>query len=232
LCCTSWLTDFRTVSTSAARYQQLSLNPQKLAGQCGKLKCCLNYELDMYLDAIKHFPPAETKLYTEKGTAFHVKTDVFKRLMWFVMDGENEFIPLSPDRVKEIVSMNQQKKKPHTLKDFMIQETVVAEIAYENVVGQDSLSRFDDNFGKKKKNKPSRNPNQPTNPNQNRPQRVDRDQKPVAVTAEKIDIEANQSNDVAQKNRNNNNKRRNNNRRNFDKNRTQNRPDSNNANNE
>ena len=73
----------------------------------------------MYLDAIKHFPPAETKLYTEKGTAFHVKTDVFKRLMWFVMDGENEFIPLSPDRVKEIVSMNQQKKKPHTLKDFL-----------------------------------------------------------------------------------------------------------------
>lgn len=148
------------------------------------------------------------------------------------MDGENEFIPLSPDRVKEIVSMNQQKKKPHTLKDFMIQETVVAEIAYENVVGQDSLSRFDDNFGKKKKNKPTRNPNQSTNPNQNKPQRVDRDQKTVAVTTENSDVEANQSTDVAQKNRNNNNKRRNNNRRNFDKNRNQNLPDSNNAKNE
>ena len=242
LCCSTWLTDFRSVSTSAARYQQLSLNPQKLAGQCGKLKCCLNYELDMYLDAIKHFPPAETKLYTEKGTAFHVKTDVFKRLMWFVMDGENEFIPLSPDRVKEIVSMNQQKKKPHTLKDFMIQETVVAEIAYENVVGQDSLSRFDDNFGNKKKNKPSRNPNQRpgnanqnqhhSNPNQNRSPRVEIEQKSVEANVDATVIQTTQQGENPQKNRNNNNKRRNNNRRNFDKNKNQNRPDSNNANNE
>jgi len=106
------------------------------------------------------------------------------------------------------------------------------EIAYENVVGQDSLSRFDDNFGKKKKNKPTRNPNQSTNPNQNRSQRLDKDQRPVIATVENTDIEVNQSSDVAQKNRNNNNKRRNNNRRNFDKNRNQNRPDSNNANNE
>jgi cell fate regulator YaaT (PSP1 superfamily) len=242
LCCSTWLTDFRSVSTSAARYQQLSLNPQKLAGQCGKLKCCLNYELDMYLDAIKQFPPAETKLYTEKGTAFHVKTDVFKKLMWFVMDGENEFIPLSPDRVKEIVGMNQQKKKPHSLKDFMIQEAVVAEIAYENVVGQDSLSRFDDNFGKKKKNKPSRNPNQrpgnnnpnqQPNPNQNKGPRVEREAKPVEAKTEVMTAEgSNQTAENPQKNRNNNNKRRNNNRRNFDKNRNQNNPATNNANNE
>jgi cell fate regulator YaaT (PSP1 superfamily) len=242
LCCSTWLTDFRSVSTSAARYQQLSLNPQKLAGQCGKLKCCLNYELDMYLDAIKQFPPAETKLYTEKGTAFHVKTDVFKKLMWFVMDGENEFIPLSPDRVKEIVGMNQQKKKPHSLKDFMIQEAVVAEIAYENVVGQDSLSRFDENFGKKKKNKPSRNPNQRPgnnnpnqhpNPNQPKGPRVEREAKPMEAKAEVVKAEtSNQTGENSQKNRNNNNKRRNNNRRNFDKNRNQNNPATNNANNE
>ena len=87
LCCSSWLTDFRTVSTSAARYQQLSLNPLKLAGQCGKLKCCLNYELDAYLDALKEFPKTDTKLYTEKGTAVCQKTDIFKGfLAIFLLD--------------------------------------------------------------------------------------------------------------------------------------------------
>lgn len=158
LCCSTWLTDFRSVSTSAARYQQLSLNPQKLAGQCGKLKCCLNYELDMYLDAIKSFPPAETKLYTEKGTAFHVKTDVFKRLMWFVPDGGGEFIPLTPERVKEIMAMNANKQKPHDLKDFSLKIEVVEEPVYSNVVGQDSLNRFDTNFKKKKKKQHKPNP--------------------------------------------------------------------------
>src|SRR5947209_20225197 len=83
LCCSTWLTDFRTVSTSAARYQQLALNPAKLAGQCGKLKCCLNYELDSYLDALKDFPDSRTVLETEKGKATVRKTDIFKRMMWF-----------------------------------------------------------------------------------------------------------------------------------------------------
>jgi cell fate regulator YaaT (PSP1 superfamily) len=152
LCCSTWLTDFRSVSTSAARYQQLSLNPQKLAGQCGKLKCCLNYELDMYLDAIKAFPTADTKLYTQKGVAFHVKTDVFKQMMWFMYEGTSEFIPLTPDRVKEIMELNSQKVKPADLKDFVKEVVVVSEPEYSNVVGQDSLNRFDTNFAKKKKN--------------------------------------------------------------------------------
>lgn len=152
LCCSTWLTDFRSVSTSAARYQQLSLNPQKLAGQCGKLKCCLNYELDMYLDAIKAFPTADTKLYTQKGVAFHVKTDVFKQMMWFMYEGTSEFIPLTPDRVKEIMELNSQKVKPADLKDFVKDVVVVSEPEYSNVVGQDSLNRFDTNFAKKKKN--------------------------------------------------------------------------------
>jgi cell fate regulator YaaT (PSP1 superfamily) len=152
LCCSTWLTDFRSVSTSAARYQQLSLNPQKLAGQCGKLKCCLNYELDMYLDAIKSFPTAETRLYTEKGTAFHVKTDVFKRQMWYMYEGGSGLIALSPERVKEIKSLNEQKQKPQDLKDFST-EVLVVEPDYSNVVGQDSLNRFDNTFKKKKKKK-------------------------------------------------------------------------------
>lgn len=162
LCCSTWLTDFRTVSTSAARYQQLSLNPQKLAGQCGKLKCCLNYELDMYLDAIKSFPTSDTKLYTEKGTAFHIKTDVFKRKMVYMYSESSTFIELSPERVAEIKKMNEQKQKPADLLEY-VEKKVFVEPDYSNVVGQDSLNRFDNSFKKKKKKKPSQG-------NQNSPQ--------------------------------------------------------------
>lgn len=157
LCCSTWLTDFRSVSTAAARYQQLSLNPQKLAGQCGKLKCCLNYELDMYLEAIKSFPTSDTKLHTEKGSAYHIKTDVFKRQMWYVYEGDagigTGLIPLSPERVREIAKMNAAGKKPADLKDFAEEEVVRREPDYDNVVGQDSLNRFDSAFKKKRKKK-------------------------------------------------------------------------------
>ena len=158
LCCSTWLTDFRSVSTSAARYQQLSLNPQKLAGQCGKLKCCLNYELDSYLDALKSFPKNETKLLTEKGDAIHFKTDVFKRQMWYGYLGEMGLIALSPERVKEIVKMNKEGKKPNDLIDFTEKVEKVVEIGYSNVVGQDSLNRFEKAFSKKSNNK-NRNKN-------------------------------------------------------------------------
>ena len=168
LCCTTWLTDFRSVSTSAARYQQLSLNPQKLAGQCGKLKCCLNYELDMYLDSIKSFPKPETRLHTEKGDAFHFKTDVFKRLMWYGYQGENGLIALTPERVKEIVKLNKEGVKPKDLKDFEIVEQKEVEVGYSNVGGQDSVNRFEKNFTKSKnqnrKKKKNRN-NQQGNKN-------------------------------------------------------------------
>jgi cell fate regulator YaaT (PSP1 superfamily) len=167
LCCSTWLTDFRSVSTASARYQQLSLNPQKLAGQCGKLKCCLNYELDAYLDALKHFPSSDVRLKTEKGIAYHVKTDVFKEQMWYVQDDKNNpgssgFIPLSPDRVKEIIELNKEGKKPADLKDFMV-EVEVEVPDYTDVVGQESLSRFEHVFKrKKKKKKRPANRNQPT----------------------------------------------------------------------
>jgi len=149
LCCSTWLTDFRSVSTSAARYQQLSLNPQKLAGQCGKLKCCLNYELDMYLDAIKSFPKGDTRLQTEKGSAYHVKTDVFKRQMWYAYEGEMGLIALDPARVREIIQLNKEGKKPKELLEYV--EVVVKEPDYSNVVGQDSLNRFEHAFKTKKK---------------------------------------------------------------------------------
>jgi cell fate regulator YaaT (PSP1 superfamily) len=160
LCCSTWLTDFRTVSTSAARYQQLSINPQKLAGQCGKLKCCLNYELDMYIEVVKDFPSTETKLFTQKGRASHIKTDVFKGEMWYLHesnDGEAggaSMVVLSPERVREIIAMNKAGEKPADLKDFQLEKEVSPkEENYSNVVGQDSLDRFDDNFKKKKKKK-------------------------------------------------------------------------------
>ncbi|MDC0644361.1 regulatory iron-sulfur-containing complex subunit RicT [Crocinitomicaceae bacterium] len=152
LCCSTWLTDFRSVSTSAARYQQLSLNPQKLAGQCGKLKCCLNFELDAYLESLKTFPKKEIKLKTLKGDAYHVKTDVFKGTMWYAFRGESELYPMTPERVKEIIESNKNGKKPSDLKDYQIQETVVEEeVGYSNVVGQDSVSRFEKSFKKPKK---------------------------------------------------------------------------------
>lgn len=174
LCCSTWLTDFRSVSTASARYQQLSLNPQKLAGQCGKLKCCLNYELDAYLDALKKFPSSDVKLKTQKGIAYHVKTDVFKEEMWYMLDEKdspmpNQLIPLSPERVKDIIDMNKQDKKPADLKEFMI-DVEVEEPDYTNVVGQDSLNRFDKVFKRRKKKKRKKGSQQNQGQGQNQKQ--------------------------------------------------------------
>lgn len=187
LCCSTWLTDFRSVSTSAARYQQLSLNPQKLAGQCGKLKCCLNYELDMYLEALKSFPKSDTRLQTEKGQAVHIKTDVFKRQMWFAYEDVAGLVPIQPERVAEIIAMNKSGKKPHDLKDFM---EVVEEVEpdYSNVVGQDSLNRFDGliKTGKKKRRKKSGNRKSAdnSNPNQPRGEKSKSKQRPAKAKAD------------------------------------------------
>jgi len=157
LCCSTWLTNFKTVSTAAARYQNLSLNTLKLAGQCGKLKCCLNYELDTYLDALKDIPDRVENLQTEVGTARHQKTDIFKKLMWFSYPNQEDWIPLKVDRVKEIMAMNKKGQKPSNLKDEAVEleTSVLVEKMpdYENVVGQDSLTRLDD----KPKNKNNRN---------------------------------------------------------------------------
>jgi cell fate regulator YaaT (PSP1 superfamily) len=147
LCCSTWLTDFRTVTTSAARYQQLSLNPAKLAGQCGKLKCCLNYELDSYLDALKEFPDMENKrLITKKGEAFLQKTDIFKRMMWFSYKHDSSvFIPMKVDKVKEVMDLNAKNEQPDDLVSAVqqVEKVKLFEHNYENVVGQDSLTRFD-----------------------------------------------------------------------------------------
>lgn len=157
LCCSTWLTDFRSVNTSAARYQQLSLNPQKLAGQCGKLKCCLNYELDTYLDALSDFPDLETKLKTEKGNANCQKVDIFKGLMWFCYeDNPSHWYTLKVEQVKEILTLNKANKKVASIEEFEVEVIDDEPKNFQNVVGQDSLNRFDkpkksNNRNKKKK---------------------------------------------------------------------------------
>jgi len=191
LCCSTWLTDFRSVSTSAARYQQLSLNPLKLAGQCGKLKCCLNFELDSYLDALHDFPEVNNvKLETERGRAFHQKTDIFRRTMFFsYTDEPDNFIPLPVDRVKEIMEMNKNSLKPADLLLKVATKIVEKKPDYENVVGQDSLTRFDKSKKPKFKNNKKRsggpnankpnagNPNRP-NPNVNGPKKPNNNNRP------------------------------------------------------
>ena len=166
LCCSTWLTDFRSVNTSAARYQQLSLNPQKLAGQCGKLKCCLNYELDTYLDALKDMPDMDTKLYTEKGDAYCQKIDIFKEIMWFsYANAPAQWMVLPVAKVKEILAINKKKERVAALEDYVVETIQEVEKKFENVVGQDSLTRFDQpkrkNNSKNKKRKPSNFKNAP-----------------------------------------------------------------------
>ncbi|MGY8925645.1 MAG: PSP1 domain-containing protein, partial [Flavobacteriales bacterium] len=164
LCCSTWLTDFRSVSTSAARYQQLSLNPLKLAGQCGKLKCCLNYELDSYLDALKAFPKTEVKLRTEKGTAVCQKTDIFKGHMWYAYEGEwMNWHKLTTAQANEIIAANAKKEKVESLEDYASELIEEAKVDFENVVGQDSLTRFDK---PKSNNRRKKNRSKNTNRNQ------------------------------------------------------------------
>jgi cell fate regulator YaaT (PSP1 superfamily) len=145
LCCSSWITNFVSVTTNAARYQEVSLNPQKLAGQCSKLKCCLNYELDTYLDAQEDFPDTSVKLETKQGKATHQKTDVFRRLMWYSIEGEKgqSISCLSVTQVNDIIEMNKNGNIPEKL--LGIEESSIASvIEYQNAAGIESLTRFED----------------------------------------------------------------------------------------
>ena len=160
LCCSTWLTDFRSVSTSAARYQQLSLNPQKLAGQCGKLKCCLNYELDSYLDSLKSFPKTNIWLQTEKGPAIFQKMDIFKGWVWYAYkESPMVWHKLTVAQTNQIIDANKQNTKVQSLEDYALElEFEVAETSsFTDVVGQDSLTRFDRPRFKKKSNKGKKN---------------------------------------------------------------------------
>ena len=162
LCCSTWLTDFRKVTTSAARYQQLSLNPLKLAGQCGKLKCCLNFELDTYLDALKTFPKQDLVLKTEKGDAVFVKMDIFKNHLWYTYKEERfKWFRLTLEQVLEIVELNKKNEKSISLEEYEADVEVPVKVDFEDAVGQDSLTRFDLPKTNKRKNNRNRNKKKP-----------------------------------------------------------------------
>lgn len=147
LCCSTWLSDFKNVATSAARYQNLSLNPSKLSGQCGRLKCCLNYELETYMEALKDIPDIEAPLLTEQGEARLQKTDIFRKIMWFGYKEDNNWYPLSIDRVNEILEMNRIGKKPASL------ETDIVEVKEPVSALNRDLENLDKKFQDKNKNR-------------------------------------------------------------------------------
>ncbi len=173
LCCSGWMTNFNTVSTSAARIQDISLNPQKLAGQCGKLKCCMNFELDTYIDASKGFPPKEIPLETTDNTYYHFKTDVFKRQISYSTSPNfaANMLTISPERAKDVIALNKKGQKVDKLEDTKDEAAKPVKIEYESGVGQDSLTRFDT---KKRPNNNNSNKNRRTD---NRPQQARFDNK-------------------------------------------------------
>ena len=153
LCCSTWLTDFKSVNTAAARYQNLSINQTKLSGQCGRLKCCLNYELDTYLDALQHFPDNCDVIQVAKGNAFLIKKDIFKNLMWYTLPDSNKQYPLTIDRVKKIKSQNQEGVIPDELGavDIISSKTKEEEPEFVELVGQISLKSLDKAADKKRR---------------------------------------------------------------------------------
>uniref|UniRef100_UPI0025FD82C7 PSP1 domain-containing protein n=1 Tax=Algoriphagus sp. TaxID=1872435 RepID=UPI0025FD82C7 len=161
LCCSTWLVDFKNVSTSAARYQNLSLNPGKLSGQCGRLKCCLNYELDTYMDAIKDIPQIERPLMTESGPAKLQKTDIFRKMMWFSYNSENDWHSISCERVQEILEINLKGKKVFNLQ--VNEASDIEDLAAKSTRELELLDKkFSTNTANKKKRK-SRNKNRGSN---------------------------------------------------------------------
>ncbi|TKG94480.1 hypothetical protein EYV94_11045 [Puteibacter caeruleilacunae] len=162
LCCCTWISNFVSVTTNAARYQEISLNPQKLAGQCGKLKCCLNFELDCYIDAQKDFPPTNLPLETENGNYIFLKADIFKKIFWYAPAScapANQ-VSISVDRVKEIIRLNRKGKKVEKLESYDM-DIELKELGYAGVIAEEDLNRFDKQAGggsrkkRKRKKRPS-----------------------------------------------------------------------------
>nr|WP_317125599.1 regulatory iron-sulfur-containing complex subunit RicT [Rufibacter latericius] len=157
LCCSTWLTDFRSVSTTAARYQNLSLNPSKLSGQCGRLKCCLNYELETYMDALKDIPNVNRPLQTKAGDAFLQKTDIFRRIMWFGYRGDSNWFPVTVERVHEVLKMNAAGEMPENLAEEVKKQLPEVVDFVESLEG--NLDRLDEQYKAKKKRNKKKNKN-------------------------------------------------------------------------
>lgn len=172
LCCATWMSNFVSVTTNSARFQEISLNPQKLAGQCGKLKCCLNYEVDSYIDAQKDFPPNNISLETQAGQFTFFKTDIFKRIMYYIGDAQTMAGPqaVPVDRVKEIILMNKKGRKPEKLlNDSEATRANAKPKEFEDVLDQDSLTRFDQPRKSRKKKRPGNKQQGSRRPSNRRP---------------------------------------------------------------
>lgn len=167
LCCSTWLSEFKNVATSAARYQNLSLNPSKLSGQCGRLKCCLNYELETYMEALEDIPKIEGPLLTEKGEATLQKTDIFRKIMWFGFREENTWYPLNVSRVNEILRLNRDGKKPATLEKDQEEEKATVQVLNSDLQRMDQKYRNKTKKKKKKRKGPGDRPGEKRNPNPN-----------------------------------------------------------------
>lgn len=168
LCCSTWLTDFKSVNTNAARYQNLSINQTKLSGQCGRLKCCLNYELDTYMDALQFFPADADMLETAKGRAFLVKKDIFRNLMWYTMADSNKQYPMAIDTVKKIKAQNREGIKPEVLETAEVVTAKPKEVEpeYADIVGQISLKSLEKTTRKRRDKERSQQQNQQRPPQQ------------------------------------------------------------------
>ncbi|MGB8193399.1 MAG: regulatory iron-sulfur-containing complex subunit RicT [Chitinophagaceae bacterium] len=181
LCCSTWLTDFKSVNTTAARYQNLSINQSKLSGQCGRLKCCLNYELDTYLDALQFFPDNADTIRVAKGVAFLIKKDIFKNLLWYTLPDSNKQYPLTIDRVKKIQQLNAQGVIPEELEAVDVTSMKPKEIEPEfvDVVGQISLRSLEKTERRRKPNRPGQQGQQGQQGNQgNQGQRPPQQRRP------------------------------------------------------
>ncbi|MDE6438793.1 MAG: hypothetical protein K2L62_03965, partial [Muribaculaceae bacterium] len=156
LCCSTWMTNFVSVSTAAARFQDISLNPQKLAGQCAKLKCCLNFEVDAYVEASRKLPGKDIRLETADATYFLFKSDIFRQEVTYSTDKSvpANLVTLTAKEAWDIVAMNKRGEKPVALKEKTEEEKPVS--AYADILGQDSLTRFDNKKKKKRKKDPQK----------------------------------------------------------------------------
>ncbi len=182
LCCASWMTNFVSVGTAAARFQDISLNPQKLAGQCAKLKCCLNFEVDVYVESIKHLPPKDIRLETADNTYFHFKYDIFNRTITYSTDKSMpaNLVTISADRAFEVIAMNKAGEKPLSLTPESDEKTAEKK-PYADLLGQDSIARFDNNRKKKKrksKSKAKADGQQPEKDDNRQPAKQDQQSQP------------------------------------------------------
>lgn len=206
LCCASWMTNFVSVSTSAARYQDISLNPQKLAGQCAKLKCCLNFEADAYVECVKRLPSKEIRLETADATYYHFKTDIFKREITYSTDKAvpANLVTISAERAFEVIALNKRGEKPLQLSgEGQSKEKPKSE--YADLLGQDDLTRFDKKK-KKKKSKGKRDGNGAADDNNSQQQQSsekpqkqkNQGDKPVKVKPENTDTQQKPQGDASQ----------------------------------